>query len=691
MLSKSLRAALLVGTLSLIGLGGGPLAAASAAVESSRITSPASPTYALFDETQPAQHAFTVTGTTNVVGNIALRCYYGVGPNESWLVVKEVTPSGGSFAVEVDTDALYDGPCVLRAVPASDAKAYPPGSPSEEASDPFQGPVIVGSHFEVASNDEVDDYYDFEVNSLSAYLEIESAGSCGLTESNLYAPSSLLRSADLFGCNAAFFKEDDPPSGAATRSDLQVDGANAYTPTTARYLAEGLATTIPGAPRMSVTQVFDPSTGLIRIDEVDPLVKCSPETIFPPTQASCKEFVSTGVQLERTWRTSDSDQVASMTDSWSSTDGDAHALSALYEQWWGIEDKAGGAFEFPGSGTFAPTTTGEAVSLPAGAGAIDYREDAATPAGGDGEHPQGAIVYDRAPSEPATVYEGSGAGKVNADGTEFNMPYEATIPASGTYALRMGFVQAYALSEVQTLTEAVEASFAPTLSIAAPPSGTIVGTPSVTVSGAASDTGALSSLTVAGHAVGVGTGGAWSTSVALSPGANTIIAVATDQAGFSTSRQISVSYVPMYPAPPPAHASQVGSSGGSNGKVTFTLACTGSAGTSCEVRSSLTTVEKLRGGKPIAVSARRHRQRTRSRRVSVGASQLTIPPGRRATIAIVLNAAGKRLLAKFGRLPVHLSVVLVNAGQRSTIVAQNLTVKLPNKVKKQHKRHHRRR
>jgi hypothetical protein len=625
-LSKPLRAALLAGTLSLINLIGAP-APASAAVESSLIASPASPAYALFDETVlPDVPAVTVSGTTSGSGSVALRCYYGIGPNEYEKVLEAVTPSGGSFSVEVDAHALDLRPCVLRAVPVSDTKAHPPGSPAEEASDPFKGPVIAGSRFEVEAHDEVDDYYEFEAASLPGYLDIEAAGDCGLVSSTLYAPGSLLASANLFGCNAAFFEADEPPSDKSTRSDLQVDGANAYTPTTARYLEENLKVTLPGVPRLSVTQTFDAATGLVSIREVDPIVKCSPETLFPPTDTSCKQFVATGVQLERTWQTSSAGEVANMTDSWSSTDGSPHTLNALYEQWFAFDEREGGSFLFPGAGAFAPTRRGDSVVLPAGASAIDYKEDAATPAAGDGEHPQGAVLYSRAPSEPLTVREGSDESKPTGTGTGFSMPYAATIPATGAYTLQMGFVQAYGLAEVQALTQAVESSFAMPQNTATAPAALLAQAPSVT----AADT-----------------------------------------------------------------ASQIGRTGAANGRVTFTLACSGAPGTSCEVRSSLTTIEKLRGGNPVAVAARGHHGKikpateTRPRRVSVGSSRLTIPAGTRIAIAIALNATGRRLLARFGRLPVHLSVVLANAGRRSAIIAQDLTVEPRHKA---HKRHgHRRR
>lgn len=322
------------------------------------------------------------------------------------------------------------------------------------------------------------------------------------------------------------------------------------------------------------------------------------------------------------------------------------------------------------------------LTLPSGAGTIYYKEDAETSAGGDGEHPQGAVVYDTAPSAALVILSGS---QENSDNS-FEMPYQHTIPAGGTYTLRMAFVQAYALPEVEALAGEVFASYHPTLAIGSPPSGATVSTSSVTVSGTASDSEGTPTLTVDGHAVSVGAGGAWSTSVALNQGANTITAVATNQVGLSAEKQVTVTYTP--PAPPVAHASEVGSASGAKGEVSFTIACTGTAGTSCEVESTLSTVEKTRNGKPVAVSARR-RPKTRSQQVSVGSSRLTIPAGERVTIAIQLNSAGKSLLARFGRLPVHLTAILVSAGHRSVVIAENLTVRPPHKPR--HKKHHHRR
>jgi hypothetical protein len=674
-LSNSLRAALLVGALSLLALIGGPVASAGATVTASHITSPADPAYVLYDQsTQTSESVLlTVTGTTTGTGNVDVRCYYGKEAGSYRTLAAAVEPVANVFSVEVKAKSLYHGPCVLRAVPSGDKEAHEPGSAS-----PFQGPRVTTSEFDFFTEGSSDYGYELEANTLASNLDIESAGDCGLDYSNLFAPTSLAESDHLFDCSGALYQYDP---ATEKRSETQVDGVNAYGPANAHWVQNALGVTIPGAPQVKVTKTFE--AGLATIHETDPIVECAPEAVVPPTTKSCTEFVPAGVQLERTWQTSDGGQVASMTDRWSATDGKAHELNALYDQETVNAAKEGGAYEFPGTGKFSPTAKGQAVALPAGPGAIYYKEDAATIGSGDGQHPQGAIVYDRAPSGPLSVYRSTEA-KEGYNG--FEMPYRGTIPATGAYTLQMAFIQAYALSEVQSLTEAVSAGYSPTLSIASPPNGASVSTASVTVTGTASDVMGAPSLTVAGKAVEVGAGGAWSTSVALNIGANTITAVAKNELGLSTEKSITVTYTP--PPPPVAHASQVGSASGAAGKVTFTIACTGSAGTTCEVESELTTVEKTRHGRLVAVSARRHRPKTHSQRVSVGSSKLTIPAGQRVTIAIELNATGKSLLARFGRLPVHLSAVLVSAGHHSAIIAQNLTVKPSHK--RRHGRHHHR-
>ncbi len=631
--------------------------------------------------------AFTVKGTTTISGEVALRCYFPGASTESFDTLAEnVEVKGGEFSAEIQPKVLYRGACVLRAVPVTDKENLPPGIKAAEEAASFKGPLIFSSRFGLHSEEGLTTAYDFQSHALAGYLNIESLGTCGLANSYLYAPETETLSEELFFCDAALFDRNLPTSGKPTRSELQIDGANTYSPAAAREVAEEVKAPISGTPQTTVTESFDPATGAATIKELDPIVKCSPETVYPPTAKSCTSFAATGVELERTWETGEGDHTAWVTDTWRSTDGAAHSLSALYAQELAGEEKAGGAFKFPGASTYSTTVTGQSVSIPAGPGAIYYKEDATMPATGDGVHPQGAILYDTPPTGPAGFNVGSGHSEFSL----FEMPYQATIPAGGSYTQHMAFVQAYALAEVEALakkaSERFPASPGPSLSITAPANGTTVSTPNVTVSGTLADPRVITSFKVDGHPVSVGVGGAWSTSVALAEGANTITAVAEDQAGLLAEKTVSVTYTPV---PPVAHASQVGGASGANGEVRFTILCSGAAGTSCELESTVTTVEKTRHGRLVAVAARRHAHGNRSTTVTVGSSKVTIPAGQRVTVAIALNATGTSLLARFGALPVHLAVVLVSSGHRSTVIAQNLTVTTHHRRHRRHRHHHR--
>ena len=75
----------------------------------------------------------------------------------------------------------------------------------------------------------------------------------------------------------------------------------------------------------------------------------------------------------------------------------------------------------------------------------------------------------------------------------------------------MAFVQAYKLSEVESLASEVLAGYPPSeppaLNIASPANGTTVSSPSVTVSGTVTDKRVITSFTVDGKAVSVAANG----------------------------------------------------------------------------------------------------------------------------------------------------------------------------------------
>ncbi len=88
----------------------------------------------------------------------------------------------------------------------------------------------------------------------------------------------------------------------------------------------------------------------------------------------------------------------------------------------------------------------------------------------------------------------------------------------------------------------------PVVTITLPTDGSIVNTPTVTVTGTASDNVGVISLTVNGAPATI-VAGAYSTTVTLVSGLNTITAVATDGAGNSGTATVTVTFNP--PPPPP--------------------------------------------------------------------------------------------------------------------------------------------
>ncbi len=639
---------------------------ADAAIVSSQITEPADPSYLVYDATAGIHH-IKIKGTTVGTGNVDINCYYG---NEYEEIEPEVEVESHAFEVEVETSEFPEHPCVLRAVPEGETNPHPPG-----AATTFKGPRIGHAEWNISTDSESKAQYDFylEDDTLTASLSMSSAGACGLVESKLYT-SPLAETEELFNCNARLSGAGPSP---LKRSEIVVDGRNAYATQPAELLFKGVPVPTP-PPAITVTHEIDPSTGLATIHEVEPLVKCvGSKIVFPETKESCESFATAGVALERTWQMTNDGHVAHLADVWRSTDGGAHELDVLYQQEFADNAVAGGVFEFPGKGGFAETTAGETVSLPAGQNAIYYKAKAGTPDGGDLEHPQGAVVYDSAPGEALNVYLGSKGSPF----TGFLMPYKRKIAAGGATTFRMTFVQAFGLPEVRSLAEAALATYPPSIAITSPTGGSTVNTSTATVTGTASDTGAIASVTVNGVAATLGGGGSWSAEVPLKPGPNTLTATATDQAGISRSTSVEVTSI-MTPGPPittttsttpvitptfPAgpFISRIGSTSAANGKVTLTLGCTGGApGSVCNANLLLTTTERLKGGKITGLAAR-------SKVVTLARASVSIPTGKSVKVTLKPKSPGPTLLAHFKKLP---ALLKATTGAR-TLFSQAVTIK----------------
>jgi hypothetical protein len=277
-----------------------------------------------------------------------------------------------------------------------------------------------------------------------------------------------------------------------------------------------------------------------------------------------------------------------------------------------------------------------------------------TAADGDAYYAQGAITFDPAPN--GFSFDTQGAHNV------FVANFTRQIPAGGSLTIQ----QTYSIGSTQAAVAALAAQAedqmdTPAVSIGSPADGTTVATPTVTVTGKATDQ-TISSLTVNGQPVPVAADGSFSAPVSLTPGPNTITATATDGAGNQGHASVTVNYRPVTNAPqrPPAASPTLAPIGGLNtsGSVGFSLVCRAAAGAVCHVFARLTTFEKLLGTRITAVSATARKRH--SRLVIIGSRSASVPAGRSVAVTVPLNGTGRRLLAQFKRLPAMLKITLLD-------------------------------
>jgi PASTA domain/Divergent InlB B-repeat domain len=336
----------------------------------------------------------------------------------------------------------------LRAVPAG-------SNPSDLT--PFTGPVIgVGERdsdkVAVGPNTGKITGYYLDAQQKTAAFDYVSLGNCGLDDGYLY-DSTFAQTTTTFQCAAALFMANSVST--PTRSELQIDDANAYDP----FSAGQINPNAPGLPSLTDTFTVDKATGNVVIHEKDPLVTC-PDPTFPPNQVSCPSFASAGVTDNRTITQDHDGHVSSITDSFASTDGKAHSLDLLWDNsqhFWGASgDSTQVEYEFPGQSSFSTHALGDNVTLPSTAGTILVRMHGA--ADGDTGTGQGAIVYSRPASAASFTL-------VQSFASEFTLHQTGIIPAGGTTKFRFAFVQGFEAANVASMAKAAAKTFLDTVAV----------------------------------------------------------------------------------------------------------------------------------------------------------------------------------------------------------------------------------
>jgi hypothetical protein len=423
---------------------------AQATITGSHVAKPKDPHYLVYDRDNP--NTFAVKGTTSggnpAVDKVDLLCFHG----STYESVDSVVPlaNDGSFSVpNADLSALEFTLCRLRAVPAASV-------PSNLT--PFKGPLLGGdsqSTYDISSGPNAGALYDFYfwAQQRQAAFDYDSLTSCGIDDGYLMG-SDLDIATTTFYCNAWLWKNEDFTNEAAsTRSELQVDGKNAYGPESAQSVNDQAS---PGFQPLHFSIDVDPLTGETTIRETDKIVRCPNET-FPPTPVSCPRFVSTHVVDKRTIVQDHKGHLSVITDRFKATDNHAHQLDLLWQNDQSFHDSSSPfdattiAYRFPGQSSFSTHAVGDVVNLPKKHPASILIKQEGAP-DGNKQTGRGAIVYDRR-AKSATFNRSS------TSQNDFYLHQHAEIPNDGAAKFHFAYAQAFKQKAVNELAHKAENAF----------------------------------------------------------------------------------------------------------------------------------------------------------------------------------------------------------------------------------------
>ncbi len=497
-----------------------------------------SPIFSGYDD-DAATAQVTVGGTTttddnNVADTVEVRCYYGGGGNYNTLVTGVAVGADGTFNATGPAGNLYNYTCRLAAVPSTYT------NPLDYSK--FSGPIYgIGYQenqpYKITSGPNAGKQYDYfsDAHQLKGAIDVLSSGDCGIDYTSSIN-AALYDNYQQYGfADCAAWLNTYSGDGFG-RSEVQVDGKNAYNSSGADYLSDdGNSHTADhngNFPGLTDTNTIDPLTGNMTSTESEQLVDCG-SAAFPPT-AQCDQgtnatqasFHDTGVHFDRTYQTGVDGQRVTITDTYTSTDGAAHALDVEYDNY-SYEDTQ--VFDFPGSSGFNYYYSGDSVDLPAQAVGTIYTQDAYYPSAEDYSRPS-SVTYTTQPDR--AFFHATYA---------FVLQYRRTIPAGGSTSITHVYNYSTTPEGIRALAgQTQNAASPPAIAITSPANGSASASHDVVVSGTASDDSGAPSVAVNGIATPVQPDGSWSRHLDLPTGGNTITAVATDAAGNTAQAQTTV-------------------------------------------------------------------------------------------------------------------------------------------------------
>jgi hypothetical protein len=434
--------------------------AALADTPSSQITSPSDPVYTLYGATTTVGDNVTVEGTTTGITSVDLRCYPG-DANPPSTVANDVPVTGGQFSTTADLTAVLES-CVLRAVPHGQ-------TPSGSALAAFPGVRLLPTSYTDSWTTPSGAQYDYEylLPGTRGLFDTYSAGDLSTSWSTLVDPSTLSNAPKALAANVFALFYADYGEEAPTRSEIEVDGASAYTPYGAVWVSNTAHYSTPGIPSISViSETLDPQTGNSTFVIDEPIVKCSPQSDWASNMnnysTSCTKFVTTGVILERTLDFGADGRTLGVTDTWRSPGPQSHQIDVLYDNRFNGNNTgfpsytqlSTSGFKFPGGSAFQDYAYNSTASLPQGPGTIYYKTDRASADNGGDGLPQGAVSYSSAPDTFRFI-----GSDLDHYLPEWTMGYQRTVPARGETRFAFQLAQAGGQPELQSLSDSFESQY----------------------------------------------------------------------------------------------------------------------------------------------------------------------------------------------------------------------------------------
>jgi hypothetical protein len=370
----------------------------------------------------------------------------------------------------------------------------------------------------------------------NGFAALGGAGSCGVSLIATFDLSGpLLFGPAHQGCALAIPGSDVRAGGPSTASAITVDGQNAYLPyAVEHFLINQLALTVTQSP-LTVTKTIFPS-GDIRVTESSTLMKCSASNAYPPTSVSCPSLVSTHVIFKRVADLFRGAHQIRFRDSYTSSDGVAHAVAVQYETQFASPPTGSMGYTFPGhSQTFARVGAGTSVSsFGPRAGTMQVRSNMYA-ADDDLTADTHGITWSRPPSK----------AQFGSDLDLFALNYSVEVPAAGGAYLGFATSEAPLTAAVRPLAAIARAEMVSTPVITSPKNKATIRGTKTTVKGkvARGANGLAKSVVINGHKAKLtttSTGVIYAVTFHEKIGRHTIKVVATDAVGNTASKSVKV-------------------------------------------------------------------------------------------------------------------------------------------------------